>query len=339
MDEPTAALARDESNRLFDIVRGLRAQGTTIVYVSHFLDEVLALADAVTVMRDGLVVETTPAAQETQARLIQKMIGRPLDAAFPPRRPVPAGAPEVLRVQGLSAGSAFADVSFTVAAGEVVGFAGLIGSGRSEVAHAIAGSLRPTAGTVQLDGRPIAPRSPAAATRLGIALLPEARKTQGLVLGRSIAENVALPHLSDLARWGFVRRRRERTAVEAVADRLDVRAPDVRTAVGALSGGNQQKVLFAKCLLRSPRLLIADEPTRGVDIGAKRAIYDLLVELAGQGMAIVLISSELEEVLALSHRVCVMRAGRLAGTFAGDAISEAAVMAAAFGSEDHGRSS
>lgn len=339
MDEPTAALAHDESAQLLAIVRGLRDQGTTVVYVSHFLEEVLAVADTVTVMRDGQVVETVAAADETEAGLVSKMLGRPLDAAFPPRRPVADAAPEVLRVAGLSAGRAFEDVSFTVAAGEVVGFAGLVGSGRSEIAHALAGSLRPTAGTVELDGRVVAPRTPAAATQLGIALLPESRKSQGLLLGRSVAENVALPHLRELSRWGVVGRSRERAAVEAVTGRMDVRPPNVAAAVGDLSGGNQQKVLFAKWLLRSPRLLIADEPTRGVDIGAKRAIYDLLMELAGQGMAIVLISSELEEVLGLSHRVCVMRAGRLAGTFAGDDINEPAVMSAAFGSDDLGRSS
>lgn len=334
MDEPTAALTRDEAEQLFGIVRGLREQGTTIVYVSHFLEEVLMLADVVTVLRDGRVIDTGPARAETEGGLIRKMIGRELDGVFPPRRPVAAEAREVLRVRGLCAGRAIDDVSFEVRAGEVLGFAGLVGSGRSEVAHAIAGALRRTAGTIELDGRRVAPRSPAAAVRLGISLLPESRKTQGLVLGRSIAENVTLPHLADVSRLGVVGRRRERREVEEIAGRMGVRAPSVTVPVSHLSGGNQQKVLFAKWLLRQPRVLIADEPTRGVDVGAKRAIYDLLAAVAQRGeMGIVLISSELEEVLALSHRVCVMRAGRIVATLAGGLESEGAVMAAAFGSD------
>ncbi|MBS1870264.1 MAG: sugar ABC transporter ATP-binding protein [Actinobacteria bacterium] len=336
MDEPTAALAQEETEQLLAIVRALRDQGTTIVYVSHFLTEVLAVADTVTVLRDGRLIATAPAREETEAGLIAKMIGRSLDAAFPPRPAVPDKAPAVLRVRGLSAGNAIHDVSFEVRAGEVLGFAGLVGSGRSEVALAISGALRPEAGSVELDGRPIAPRSPGGATRLGIALLPESRKTQGLILGRSIAENVALPHLRHVSRFGVVSRRRERRVTSEVATRLDVRAPSVATPVGALSGGNQQKVLFAKALLRPPRVLIADEPTRGVDIAAKRAIYDLIVGLARDGMAVVLISSELEEVLALAHRVCVMRAGRIVSTLDGGDVSEQAVMVAAFGSDEAG---
>ncbi|MBS1870276.1 MAG: sugar ABC transporter ATP-binding protein [Actinobacteria bacterium] len=336
MDEPTAALTRDEAEQLFGITRALRERGTTIVYVSHFLKEVLELADTITVLRDGRVIDTAPAGEETESGLVSKMIGRSLDRAFPPRRPVPADAPEVLRVRGVSAGGAIHDVSFEVRAGEVLGFAGLVGSGRSELAHAVIGAMRRTAGTIELDGQVVTPRSPADAKRLGIALLPESRKTQGLVLGRSITENVTLPHLADFSTWGAISPRRERRAVEEIAARLDVRTRSIGAPVRDLSGGNQQKVLFAKWLLRPPRVLIADEPTRGVDVGAKRAIYDLIVALAAEGMAIVLISSELEEVLSLSHRVCVMRAGRLDATLSGDEIDEERVVAAAFGSEPAG---
>ncbi len=336
MDEPTAALTHDQAEGLFTIVRALREQGTTIVYVSHFLKEVLDLADAVTVLRDGRVIDTQPAAEATEEGLISKMIGRSLDVAFPPRPAVAEDAPTVLSVRNLSAAHAVEDISFDVRAGEVLGVAGLIGSGRSEVAHAISGALRITAGTIELDGKPIAPRSPGHATRLGIALLPESRKAQGLLLSRSIAENVSLPHLAGLSRLGVVTRQRERRDVGAIVERLGVRAPSVDTPVANLSGGNQQKVLFAKSLMRPPKLLIADEPTRGVDIGAKRAIYDLIVDLANRGMAIVLISSELEEVVALSHRVCVMRAGRLVATLGADEITEEAVINAAFDSDSHG---
>ncbi len=331
MDEPTAALTRDEAQRLFAIVRALRDRGTTIVYVSHFLGEVLALADTVTVLRDGQVVDTGPAAAQTEPGLVKQMIGRPLDAAFPSKRPPHADAAPILRVSGLGVGGAVHDVSFEVRAGEVLGLAGLVGSGRSEVAHAICGSLPRTAGTIELAGRPLAARRPRDATRAGIALLPESRKTQGLVLGRPIAENVTLAHLRTVSRFGVVARRQERRRAGDLAARLGVRAPSLSVPVGQLSGGNQQKVLFAKWLLRRPSVLIADEPTRGVDVAAKRAIYDLIVELAEEGMAVVLISSELEEVLGLSHRVCVMCSGRIAATLSQDELSEDAVMAAAFG--------
>lgn len=333
LDEPTASLTRDESDQLFRIVEGLRETGTTIVFVSHFLKEVLALADVVTVLRDGSVVETTPAGAETEASLIRKMIGRSLDSAFPPRQPLAADAQEVLKIEGLCVAGVLDDISFGVRAGEILGFAGLVGSGRSEVAHAIAGGLRRSTGSLELGGQTIAPKTAAQSMEHGIALLPESRKTQGLVLGRSISENVTLAYREDFARFGVISQRRERQAVADIARRLDVRAATLSAPVASLSGGNQQKVLFAKWLLRTPRVLIADEPTRGVDVGAKRAIYDLIVSLAADGMAIVLISSEIEEVLALSHRVCVMKAGRIVTTM-DENITEEAVMEAAFGSTD-----
>jgi simple sugar transport system ATP-binding protein/ribose transport system ATP-binding protein len=333
MDEPTAALTADEAERLFAVVRSLRDRGTTIVYVSHFLDEVLALVDTVTVLRDGRLVQTSAAAAETASSLVTAMIGRPMDMAFPAKAEPAADAPVVLSVEGLETRGFLRDISFEIRAGEIVGLAGLVGSGRSEVARALFGADPRSAGTIRLDGRLLALGSPRQAVRAGIALVPESRKSQGLLMGRSITENVTLPHLGDVSRGGFVARRQEHRETTAMIERVDVRTLRPSVPVLALSGGNQQKVLFAKWLFRSPRLLIADEPTRGVDVGAKRAIYELLHQLAAQGMAVLLISSELEEVLGLAHRVLVMRGGEVVARLEGAEISENAVMAAAFATE------
>ena len=333
MDEPTAALTADEAERLFAVVRSLRDSGTTIVYVSHFLEEVLALVDTVTVLRDGRLVQTTAAAAETPASLVTAMIGRPMDMTFPAKTAPLADAPVVLSVEGLETRGFLHDVSFEIRAGEIVGLAGLVGSGRSEVARAIFGADTRSAGTIRLDGEVLAISSPRQAVRAGIALVPESRKSQGLLMGRSITENVTLPHLGEISRGGVVARRQERRETTAMIERVDVRALRPSVPVAALSGGNQQKVLFAKWLFRSPRLLIADEPTRGVDVGAKRAIYELLHQLAAQGLAVLLISSELEEVLGLAHRILVMRGGEVVARLEGDDISEDAVMAAAFATE------
>jgi simple sugar transport system ATP-binding protein/ribose transport system ATP-binding protein len=333
MDEPTAALTAEESQQLFAEVRALRERGTTIVYVSHFLDEVLGLVDTVTVLRDGKLVKTVPAARETPASLVTAMLGRPMEMAFPPKSAPPADARVVLSVDGLETRKLLREISFDVRAGEIVGLAGLVGSGRSEVAHALFGADRRTAGEIRLDGEKLALTSPRQAVHKGIALLPESRKEQGLLMGRSITENVTLPHLQAVSRLGVKRGRHERGETAELIRKLDVRTPRSSTSVDALSGGNQQKVLFAKWLFKPPKLLIADEPTRGVDVGAKRAIYELIHSLAASGMAVLLISSELEEVLGLAHRVVVLRAGRIEARLEGDEITEEAVMAAAFATE------
>jgi ribose transport system ATP-binding protein len=330
MDEPTSALTTDESSRLFDVVRGLRERGTTIIYVSHLLEEVLALVDTVTVLRDGKLVRTAPAAEETPERLVSAMLGRSMELVFPEKTVVPEDAPVVLSVRGLSRPPAVRNVSFHIRAGEILGLAGLIGSGRSEVARAIFGADRRAAGDILVTARPVRIRTPRAAVRAGIALLPEDRKTQGLLMLRSIVDNVTLPHLGEVSRLSVVARRGERKAAVALMDRVDVRAKGPTARVSTLSGGNQQKVLFAKWLFKAPRVFIADEPTRGVDVGAKRAIYDLIQSLATEGMAVLLISSEHEEILGLAHRVLVMRSGRIVAELDRDSMSEEAILRAAF---------
>jgi simple sugar transport system ATP-binding protein/ribose transport system ATP-binding protein len=329
MDEPTASLSRDETGRLHEIVRSLARDGRTVLLVSHFLREVLELADTVTVLRDGQVVRTSPAAEETEDSLIQAMLGRPLTSAFPDRRQPAPDAPPALTVRDLRA-PGIDGVSLTVRRGEIVGLAGLVGAGRTELARAIFGAERVQSGEVVLgDGR--APSGgPRGSLRSGLAMIPESRKEQGLLLERSVTENVTLASLPEVSRYGFVRRRAERRRAREILDRADVRAAGYGARMGSLSGGNQQKVLFARMLLCGPAMLIADEPTRGVDVGAKRAIYDLLVSLAGDGMGVLVISSELEEVLGLAHRVLVMRAGRITGELTGDQMTESAVLAAAF---------
>jgi simple sugar transport system ATP-binding protein/ribose transport system ATP-binding protein len=330
MDEPTSALTTDESARLFEVVRRLRERGTTIIYVSHLLEEVLALVDTVTVLRDGKVVRTAPAAEESPERLVSAMLGRSMELIFPEKTVVPEDAPVVLSVRGLSRPPAVQDVSFHIRAGEILGLAGLIGSGRSEVARAIFGADRRAAGDIVVAARPVRIRTPRAAVREGIALLPEDRKTQGLLMLRSIVDNVTLPHLGEVSRLSVVGRRGERKAAVALMDRVDVRAKGPTARVSTLSGGNQQKVLFAKWLFKAPRIFIADEPTRGVDVGAKRAIYDLIQSLAAEGKAVLLISSEHEEILGLAHRVLVMRGGRVVAELDPDSMSEESILRAAF---------
>jgi ABC-type sugar transport system ATPase subunit len=330
MDEPTAALTADESERLLGVVRALAAGGTAVVLVSHHLDEVLAVCERVTVMRDGHVVRDGPAANETARSLVTAMVGRAVDTTYPPKRPVAADAPVVLEARALSRGTAVGDVSLQVRAGEIVGLAGLVGSGRSEVARLIAGADRADAGEIRLDGAPLRLRHPRDAARHGVAMVPESRKEEGLLMMRSIRENATLATLPRFSRGGVVERGRERRYVQGLFDRLDVRAPGTSARVGSLSGGNQQKVLFAKWLAIEPRMLIADEPTRGIDVAAKREIHGLIAELAAGGMGVLLISSEIEEVLGLAHRVLVMRGGRVVEELAGDEATEERVMRAAF---------
>ena len=343
MDEPTAALSRPDAEALHAVIRQLARSGTTVVLVSHFLGEVLELADEVTILRDGRLVQTVPAAGQTEDSLLSAMLGRPLDATFPPRRPGPADAPVVLSVRGLAA-PGVSDVSFDLRAGEILGLAGLVGAGRTELARAVYRANRAGAGTVSVPG-PAAPGAagmtrvtgtPRTAIRAGLAMIPESRKEQGLLPGRSVRENVTLSSLAQLSRAGMVRPRPERRAVREMLARVDVRGGGQAVAASALSGGNQQKLLFARSLLRDPRVLIADEPTRGVDVGAKRAIYELLASLTRNGLGVLLISSDVEEILGLAHRVLVMRAGRIAAELTADEATEAAILGAAFGATERG---
>jgi ABC-type sugar transport system ATPase subunit len=330
-DEPTAALSPPEAATLFATIRRLRESGTTIVYVSHFLREVLALADNVTILKDGRLVRTAPAAGETPESLVKGMLGRELDRTFPDKRLPAPDAPVVLQVEGIGRGSAVQDVSFEIRAGEVVAIAGLVGAGRSEAARLIFGADRAETGVLRIDGEEFVARRPGDALRRGIAMLPESRKEQGLVMERSVLENVTLAHLSKMTvACGIVSSKRESARGVAMLEQVGVRPMLPQVEMYALSGGNQQKVAIGKWLIEKPRVLIVDEPTRGVDVGAKRAIYDLITELAHEGVAVLLVSSELEEALGLAHRVLVMRGGRLVAELSGDASPES-VMTAAFG--------
>ena len=328
MDEPSAALSGPESAKLHHVIRALAARGKTILLISHFLREVLDLADTVTVLRDGRVVAGMATAQATEQTLVEAMLGRPLTAAFPQRREPAADAEVVLAVRNLHA-PGVVDATLEVRKGEIVGLAGLVGAGRTELARAIFGAVRPSAGEVTLAGRPIG-QSPRDSLRAGVAMIPESRADDGLVMMRSVLENVTLARLDDLSSLGVVHRRSERRAAREVLTRCDVRGAGAGAPVRDLSGGNQQKVLFARTFMSAPRLLIADEPTRGVDIGAKRAIYELLVSLAAEGLGILLISSELEEIIGLAHRAYVMRRGRVVGQLDRESLTERAILTAAF---------
>ncbi len=331
MDEPTSALTRDEADRLFELVRRLQASGTTIVYVSHFLSEVLALADTVSVLRDGKLVKTSAAEGETPESLVTAMLGRTIGLAFPEKEPPPVDAPVVLSVRDLASPPAVNGVSFEIRAGEILGLAGLIGSGRSEVARAIFGADIARRGAIEVSGEPMRVRSPRQAIRKGVVMLPEDRKGQGLLMLRSLVDNITLPHLDEVSELGVVRSRPANTRSGDLISRLQVRTRSPKAPVNTLSGGNQQKVLFAKWLFDPPVVFIADEPTRGVDIGAKTAIYALIKSLAAEGIAVLLISSEHEEVLGLAHRVLVMHGGRIVAEFDQASMNEDVVLHAAFG--------
>jgi simple sugar transport system ATP-binding protein/ribose transport system ATP-binding protein len=332
MDEPTAALSASETEQLHGIIRSLAAAGTTLILISHFLGEVLELSDTVTVLRDGQLIRTSPAANQTEESLVEAMLGRPLTSTFPDKQPAPADAPVVLTVQDVSA-PGVEDASFVVRAGEIVGIAGLVGAGRTELARAIFGAARLSSGRVTLADGTALGRSPRRSLSGGLALLPESRKDEGLLFGRSSIENTTLSRLSRLARMSVVRRGLERRTARAMLERCDVRGASYGAPVQALSGGNQQKVLLARTMLCDPQVLIADEPTRGVDVGAKRAIYDFLTEFAAGGRGVILISSELEEVLGLAHRILVMRRGRIVASLSGDDMNENAILRAAFADE------
>ncbi|MEU7229743.1 sugar ABC transporter ATP-binding protein [Streptomyces chrestomyceticus] len=329
MDEPTAVLTSEEVGTLFGIVRELRADGVGIIFITHHLEEIGALGDRVTVLRDGRSVAEVPAGTD-EDELIRLMVGRDIAEQYPRQRPDEPGAP-LLRVRGLTRHGTdgtpvFEDVGFEVRAGEVVGLAGLVGAGRTEVARAVFGVDRYDAGSVEVDGKALAPGDVRAAMRAGLGLVPEDRKGQGLVLDASLQDNLTLARLDRDTRAGLVDRRGQRRAAAEVADRLKVRMSGLGQHARTLSGGNQQKVVIGKWLLAGTRLLILDEPTRGIDVGAKVEIYQLVNELTAAGRAVLMISSDLPEVLGMSDRVLVMAQGRLAGELSGDEATQDAVM-------------
>lgn len=331
MDEPTAVLSGHEKEGLLELIRRLADAGTTIVFVSHFLDEVLGLADRVTVLRDGSLVLTEDAADLDPRSLVTNMVGRQVHVMYPEPAAVPADAPPMLVVAGLSRGDVH-DVSLTVRSGEILGIAGLIGSGQSEILRMIFGADHPTSGSVTIDGHRLTTVTPTRTMAAGVALVPQSRKQQGLALMRSVRDNVAVTTLRKRRRGPFVRRRAERQAVAEITRAVDLRAPSLDSPMWTLSGGNQQKALFGKWLLTRPKVLLVDEPTRGVDVVAKQQIHQLIVKLAASGVAVIVVSSEVEEVLGLSHRVVVVRNGRVVAEF-GRGATPGELVAAAFGNE------
>ncbi len=327
MDEPTSSLTQGEVDELFKIVRRLRSSGTAIVFISHRLEELFAIADRVTTLRDGSYVGTRPMNDVSTEDLIRMMVGRNLDQLFP--KQVGEVGEVILQVEGLSVEGNFSEVSFELRRGEILGMAGLIGAGRTNVARAIFGVEPATSGTIRLDNQVVAINSPEKAMGLGIGYVPEDRKEHGLVLDMSIANNITLPLISKFARLGWLNKKRELQAARESSLQLEVKMAGVAQKVGQLSGGNQQKVVLAKWLGTKPRILILDEPTRGIDVGTKAAVHQLMSDLAGQGMAILMISSELPEVLGMSDRILVMRSGRLTGHFSRAEATPEKLMAAA----------
>ncbi len=329
MDEPTAALSSAEVERLFDVVRTLRADGAAVLFISHRLEEVFAICQRVTIMRDGRFVREAPIEDLTIDSIIRSMVGRDLEALFPKSETAPGQA--VLEVEGLAKDGVFDNVSFTVHQGEIVALAGLVGAGRSEVARAIFGIDKRDTGTVKINGRLLPSGSPRAAMAAGIAFVPEDRRQEGLVMDMSIDHNVALASLGRLRNHGLIRRSSERHLATEWAGRLRLKFARLKNSVSTLSGGNQQKVVLAKWLARHPSMLIIDEPTRGIDVGTKAEIHRLLDQLVADGVAVLMISSELPEVLGMADRVLVLREGRLVDELSRADADEPSIMRAATG--------
>ncbi len=328
MDEPSAVLDNEEVERLFAVIRDLTADGVAVVYISHRLEEIRQIGDRITVLKDGRTVATGLPARETSTReVITLMTGRTIEYVFPERHTaVPAGTPPLLEVEDLDLHGSFSGVSFTVRPGEIVGLAGLVGSGRSEILETVYGARRATGGVVRVGGRTLRRGDVGAAVAAGVGLAPEERKSQALLLGESVARNITVSSLARFARGGFLSRAAERGAAREQVRSLDVRPADESREVRTLSGGNQQKVVLARWLLRDCRVLLLDEPTRGVDVGARSEIYALVRDLADRGVAVVVVSSEIPEVLGLADRVLVIAEGRVMAEEPADALDEHRVL-------------
>jgi rhamnose transport system ATP-binding protein len=332
MDEPTAALSGVEVERLFAVARSLRDNGAAVLFISHRFDEVFALCQRITVMRDGQWVSTDRAEDMTVDRVVRRMVGRHVSSLFPKQDT--ARRDVLLEVRGLTRHGVFTDVSFDVHGGEIVALAGLVGAGRSEVIQAVFGVDPYDSGEVRVAGRPLPPGRPAAAMAAGVALVPEDRRQQGLVMELSVERNATLTRRWSLARLGLLGTAGERRAAGEWTRRLQVKAPDLGSPVSTLSGGNQQKVVLAKWLATEPRVLIVDEPTRGIDVGTKAEVHRLLSQLAADGLAVLMVSSELPEVLGMADRVLVMHEGRIAADIPRNRADEESVMFAATGQGD-----
>lgn len=331
MDEPTAALSRAETELLFAVIKGLKAQGASVIFVSHRLDEIFEISDRITVMRDGQVVATTATRETSPAELIGQMTGRPPTEVYPSRTLTPSTTP-VLKLTGAS-NAHLKGVSFTLFGSEVVGVAGLAGAGRSELLRTLAGADPLQAGTLELGTVRVEPGAPGSAWRHGVAFVPEERRTQGLVMNASVHDNTVLPHLGALSRLGFTDRKRERALVSRVTNDVRLKARTLDQRVHSLSGGNQQKVVLARALAARPKVLLLDEPTRGVDVGAKRDIYTLILEAAAEGVAVLMVSSDLPELLNLCSRVLVLQDGRLRHEIPTQGLSQADLLTLCYPSE------
>ncbi len=326
LDEPTAALTRSETNLLFDVMRELRRDGVAMVFISHHLDEIEEIGDRITVLRDGSAVETVSAGVG-EPELVRLMVGREIDDLYPRRRPEVGET--VLEIDGLTQAGMFEDISITVRAGEVVGLAGLMGAGRTEVLRAIAGADSYESGTIALRGKTLPKRNVAAAVGAGVGLVPEDRKTSGLVLGASVQENLGYATLRSSGKGGMADLRGQRRRADEVAKTLRIRMASLDQRVGGLSGGNQQKVVFGRWFMAGSDVLLLDEPTRGVDVGAKVEIYELVNTITENGGAVLLASSDLPEVISMSDRVLVMAHGRIVGELSAEEATQDAVMSLA----------
>jgi rhamnose transport system ATP-binding protein len=333
MDEPTAALSGVEVERLFTVARSLRDEGRALMFISHRFDEVFGLCDTVTVMRDGAYISTSAIADTTEAEIVRRMVGRDVTELFP-KQEAEIGRP-LLEVNDLTMPGVFHDISFTVRSGEIVALAGLVGAGRSEVARAVFGVDPYETGSVSVDGNRLARRNPNAAMKLGVALVPEDRRKQGLVIDATVATNITDAIRPSLTKLGLVTTRRENAEARIWARKLEVKTAALDSVAGTLSGGNQQKVVLAKWLAANPKVLIIDEPTRGIDVGTKSEVHRMMSELAGMGLAILMISSELPEVLGMADRVLVMHEGRITADIPrAEATPETVMFAATHAQED-----
>jgi ribose transport system ATP-binding protein len=330
MDEPTAALTEREIKKLFEVISSLRKEGVSIVYISHRMEEIFAICDRITVMRDGKTVDTKPIPETNFEEVVKKMVGRELTDRFPQRDTKPGET--VLEVKNL-AGKAFHDVSFSVRSGEIVGVSGLMGAGRTEIMRGIFGLDPINRGEIWLNGKKVSIKTPNQAVKLGIGFITEDRKDEGLVLDFSIKDNIALPSLYSFAPKGLIQEKAESDFVEMLIKRLTVKTESAEARVGDLSGGNQQKVVIAKWIGISPKVLILDEPTRGVDVGAKREIYQLMNELTDRGVAIIMVSSELPEILGMSDRILVVHEGKITGELPKETATQENIMTLATGGQ------
>jgi rhamnose transport system ATP-binding protein len=331
MDEPTAALSYKEIEELYSLVNQLKSDGKAILFISHKFEEIFRIADRFTVLRDGEHIDSGLIGQTDTQSLVQMMVGRSVDSVFPPR--INELGKQIMRVEAVSHPTEFDDISFTLRRGEILGFYGLVGAGRSECMQALFGITRLSAGAIEVDGRDVSLQSPADAIEQGLVYVPEDRGRQGTVAGLSIVDNVALPSLSRTSRSGFVRLAREFALARKFTQRLRLKAAALDQPVAELSGGNQQKVVISKWLATEPKIIILDEPTKGIDIGSKAAVHEFMRELAAQGLAIIMVSSEIPEIMGMSDRIIVLREGRQVAEFTQDSATPENLVAVASGNE------